>query len=304
MKEVIVRLGNGLGNQLFTYAAAYSFSKKRNAKLYIDDESGFYFRHNCELHNFNITAPIVERKYKFLGIHGRFKRRFLQKTSLLKNKKLFLVEQTDSNKLTYFNQEQFNKEFEDRVYFEGYFQSEKYFSDDKKDILKEFSFKEKIINQKNPYIDKIKNTNSVSLHLRREKFLNSEGHKDTTKMNMEHLKKSVDIIKRGISFFDKNVENPVYYLWSNNFHGLDEFFKRKNIIFVDTNNRKDPAYDLYTMSLCKHFILSPSTLHYWASYLCNNSNKISLAPPNIKDRSGYYGFSNNKDIKSSQWTII
>ena len=33
MKEVIVRLGNGLGNQLFTYAAAYSFAKKKKAKL-------------------------------------------------------------------------------------------------------------------------------------------------------------------------------------------------------------------------------------------------------------------------------
>ena len=29
MKKVIVRLGNGLGNQLFTYAAAYSFAKKK-----------------------------------------------------------------------------------------------------------------------------------------------------------------------------------------------------------------------------------------------------------------------------------
>ena len=28
MKRVIVRLGNGLGNQLFTYAAAYTFAKK------------------------------------------------------------------------------------------------------------------------------------------------------------------------------------------------------------------------------------------------------------------------------------
>ena len=189
MKEVIVRLGNGLGNQLFTYAAAYSFSKKKNAKLYIDDESGFYFRHKCELHNFNITAPIVEKKYKFLGIYGRFKRRFLQKVNLLKNKKLFLIEQTDSNKLTYFNQGQFDKDFEDRLYFEGYFQSEKYFSNYKDNILKEFSFNEKIINQKNHFIDKIKNTNSVSLHLRREKFLNNEGHKAPIKMNMEHLKK-------------------------------------------------------------------------------------------------------------------
>ena len=49
MKKVIVRLGNGLGNQLFIYAAAYSFAKRNNAELYVDDESGFYKRHKYEL---------------------------------------------------------------------------------------------------------------------------------------------------------------------------------------------------------------------------------------------------------------
>ena len=66
MKKVIVRLGNGLGNQLFTYAAAYSFAKRNNAELYIDDESGFYKRYRYELNNFNISAPIIDKKYKFL----------------------------------------------------------------------------------------------------------------------------------------------------------------------------------------------------------------------------------------------
>ena len=67
MKKVIVRLGNGLGNQLFTYSAAYAFAKKNNAELYIDDESGFYKRYKYELHNFKISAPIIDRKHKFLG---------------------------------------------------------------------------------------------------------------------------------------------------------------------------------------------------------------------------------------------
>ena len=40
MKKVIVRLGNGLGNQLFTYAAAYSFAKKNNAKIMIFGNGG------------------------------------------------------------------------------------------------------------------------------------------------------------------------------------------------------------------------------------------------------------------------
>ena len=89
MKEVIVRLGNGLGNQLFTYAAAYSFAKKYNAKLYVDDESGFYKMYKYELHNLNISAPIVEKKYKFLGIGGRIKRKILKKLNNFKNFKNF-----------------------------------------------------------------------------------------------------------------------------------------------------------------------------------------------------------------------
>ena len=73
MKRVIVRLGNGLGNQLFTYAAAYSFAKKNNAELYVDDESGFHKRYKYELHNFNISAKMVGKRHKFLGFLGRVK---------------------------------------------------------------------------------------------------------------------------------------------------------------------------------------------------------------------------------------
>ena len=73
MKKVIVRLGNGLGNQLFTYAAAYSFAKQNNANLFIDDESGFYKRYKYELHNFNISAPIADKEYKFTNVYGKIK---------------------------------------------------------------------------------------------------------------------------------------------------------------------------------------------------------------------------------------
>jgi len=99
MKKVIVRLGNGLGNQLFTYAAAYAFAKKNKAELYIDDESGFYKRHKYELHNFKISAQIIERRHKFLGHFGRLKRRLLKKFI---NKSSFLAEETDEEKLTYY----------------------------------------------------------------------------------------------------------------------------------------------------------------------------------------------------------
>ena len=40
-KKLIVRIAEGLGNQLFMYANAYSLSKKIKYELLVDDKSGF-----------------------------------------------------------------------------------------------------------------------------------------------------------------------------------------------------------------------------------------------------------------------
>ena len=115
----------------------------------------------------------------------------------------------------------------------------------------------------------------------------------------------INMCNRDQSDFNKVLDKPKYFVWSNNFDGLKELFPTsEKFIFVDENTKKDPVYDLYLMSLCKHFILSPSTMHYWAAYLSPNNSKICLAPKNIRNGSGYYGFSNNQDIKPNWWKEI
>ena len=304
MKNVIVRLGNGLGNQLFTYAAAYSFAKKNNAKLYIDDESGFYKRNRYELHNFNITSPIIGKKYKFLNKISRIKRKLLIKLSKINSNKKFLIEKRNDKKLYQYNSNQLNINFNKNLYFEGYFQSEKYYKSDIKAILKEFTFKNNIVNQKSDIIEEIKNTNSVSIHLRRNKFLLDEGHKNLEDLNIEFQKNNILLIKKGIEYFDQKLDNPKYFIWSKNLTGIESIVKSINYVHVKQNFEKEAAYDLYLMSLCKHFILSPSTMHYWGAFLSNNTNKICISPPKNMNISGYYGFSNNKDIKADWWQDI
>ena len=41
MKKAILKISEGLGNQLFMYANAYAFSKKLNYKLFIDNISAY-----------------------------------------------------------------------------------------------------------------------------------------------------------------------------------------------------------------------------------------------------------------------
>lgn len=301
MKKVIVRLGNGLGNQLFTYAAAYTFAQKNNAELLIDNESGFYKRNKYELHNFSITAPIAEKEDKFLGLFGKLKRKLLIKLSKYNSRKKFLIEKKDKDKLTKYDPDQLNINFEKKLYFEGHFQSEKYYKSKIEDIFKEFTFKDNIKNQSNNLVEKIKSANSISIHLRQNKFLLNENHKNINQLNTDFFNNNIKIIKKGIEFFDKKIKNPEYFVWSNDFTKIRNLFPSNKFTLVDINLDKDPAYDLFLMSLCKHFILSPSTMHYWGAQLSRNENKICLSPLNIKNKSGYYSFSNNEDIKANWW---
>ena len=39
-KNLIIKIANGFGNQMFLYASAYAFSKKLDYNLLIDDETG------------------------------------------------------------------------------------------------------------------------------------------------------------------------------------------------------------------------------------------------------------------------
>ena len=304
MKKVIVRLGNGLGNQLFTYAAAYSFAKQNNANLFIDDESGFYKRYKYELHNFNISAPIADKEYKFTNVYGKIKRKLLIKISKLSKNKIFLIEKRNKNKLTEYNIDQLKVNFNKHIYVEGYFQSEKYYAQYTESLRKEFTFKNNIINQKSSFINDIKKSNSISIHLRQEKFLPDEKHQNPKLLNSKFFENNVKLIEKGVQYFDKKIENPKYFIWSNNFNNIYKIYDNKKFTFVNENLDKDPAYDLYLMSLCKHFILSPSSMHYWAAFLSENNNKICLSPPYIKNESGYFGFSNNKDIKPKWWLDI
>ena len=41
MKKVIVKISEGLGNQLFMFANAYSFSKKMGYDLYVDSKTAY-----------------------------------------------------------------------------------------------------------------------------------------------------------------------------------------------------------------------------------------------------------------------
>ena len=127
-KNLIVKMANGFGNQMFLYAAAYSFSKKLNYNLLIDEESGVIHdlkkwkkrkRLNWvpkyELDVFNLSAKIASNNYKFLNNFSYLNRKFLKLIDKFSSKKNFLLENLDKNKKTYYSEHYFTQNYNNNI---------------------------------------------------------------------------------------------------------------------------------------------------------------------------------------------
>ncbi len=69
------------------YAHAYALSKKLGRVLYIDNESAYLKKKSVgsyRLDRFNISAKIIEKKYKFLSIFQYLKKKYISKLDYFK----------------------------------------------------------------------------------------------------------------------------------------------------------------------------------------------------------------------------
>ena len=309
-KKIVVQISEGLGNQLFMYANAYSLSKKFNYSLNIDSISGYQKSKNLlrnhqkyMLDNFNLIGTKSHNDLFIDNYFSQFFKKFFFIIDKFKSKKIFFLEvQNNTRGIKTINETTVFKpsELANKVYILGNFENPIYFKDYKNDLIKIFKPKNDKLNQQNPLITRLQNSNSVSIHLRRNRFSDQKGLSDTKLFNNKSKSftdESINYINKGINFFNSKIKNPKYFIWSNDHDNIKEF--TKNLITSDfeliTNN--DVINDFYLFSFSKHFIVSPSSFHWWGAWLNPNQNKICLYPSNLNP-------SNNFDFWPKEWISI
>jgi hypothetical protein len=156
------------------------------------------------------------------------------------------------------------------TYYNGYWQSHKYFSNIEDLIRKKFEF-HVIQSEKNlKCLEKISSSNSVSIHIRLGDYINNPVY--TGICTMEYYRKAIDYIK-------ENVANPVFYIFSNDITGtINNMGILNDSYFIDWNIGENSYLDMYLMSKCKHNIIANSSFSWWAAWLNANINKIIIAP--------------------------
>ena len=295
---IIAKISEGLGNQLFMYANAYTISRKFDLNLCLDPYSGYY-KNNIRsymLNNFNISSKIAPSEWIFSNNYRNLIKKIKIKCDFFKKKKSFLFESKDKNKLTKFSSIKLDN-FNDKIYIDGNFESEKYFLDYRNDLLNEFSFKKDMSNNK--YLDIIRKNNVVSISIRQNRYSERRNNKfdqNSISKSQDFVAKTVDYIYQAIKLISSKVNNPKFLLWSNDFTGLEKYFPTNEFLYV-INPEDKILNDFYLLTQCKYFIVGPSTFSWWGAWLSNNESKICIRPKTINP-------SNNVDFWPESWISI
>lgn len=271
---IITKLTGGLGNQMFQYAAGYSLARKRKTSLALDLRSYEASKYRSyDLENLSVHTPkapfwkIV--LYKYLGFATIFKKPDFD----------FQEEFLTLPKNTYLD-----------GYFQG-FQCEKYFDEYPNEIRE--LFKPKILAEEKfkDLAEQIKNSNSVSIQVRRGDYLKKQETYNI--LTPEYYKKAQEVM-------ESHVPNPTYFIWSDDdIEWAEQNIKAENMVMVSGRDI-DGIDDMRLMSLCKHHILANSSFSWWAAWLNPNPEKVVIAPNKWFNKKEL----NTKDLIPETWQKI
>lgn len=265
---IITRITGGLGNQMFHYAIGKAIAKKRADELKLD--ISFYPKQTLrryELNQFNIEENIASDD-EVIKLAGNENIWFKIKRKLRFNPKR-PKSYFEEKEIAKFHEEVF--EYEEDIYLDGYWQNEEYFKDIRDEILKDFTLKGDISNEAKKDLEYIKNSQSVSLHVRRGDYVQN------THTNSVHGTCDLEYYKKAIKHIVQNIEKPNFYIFSDDIAWCKENFGfLENKVFVD--DTKSAFDDLELMKNCKHNIIANSSFSWWGAWLNQNEEKIVIAP--------------------------
>ena len=280
-RTIYMPLMGRIGNQLFQYAFARKIQLEMGSDVEIIMDDSDILRCNWEnsLVHYNIPniqyihENIIEaekknsKQYLLRKIYRLFTRKadYTNKYKwekklqpLLNQNGLFLCENGYIKPML---------NYENPIYLEGYFQSECYFV--KEDVKRILSGKQFDQLEQYPGIDKLRERNSVCISVKVEHNVGSSMYSVC----------GVEYWRRAIDFIIETVDNPLFFLCSDNVpYVLENLIDTSKFDYVVQDLRMPVHVSLAAMAECKHFVIGNTTFGWWAQYLSDNKDKIVVAP--------------------------
>lgn len=264
---IIIKLKGGLGNQLFQYALGRNIALTHHKQVKFDlSWFGKFTQRQYKLNHFN-TRIEVATKREIIALKKWEKkdgRKYLPLNLFRRRDAIHIVEKDFR-----FQKDILNTK--DNTYIEGNWQSEKYFKNIENIIREEIILKEEVSENFKKLSQNIKESSSVSLHIRR-------GDYTTAKVQRVLKLCSPEYYHEAIKFIKHKTKNPTFFVFSDDIEWVKDNIKTNMpTVFVSDGNLKDYE-ELILMSKCEHNITANSSFSWWGAWLNNNPNKIIITP--------------------------
>jgi hypothetical protein len=280
---------------MFQYAVARKLAHDHNTSVYLDlvsyeNQAACDTARGYELNCFNLKAnllPSSRRPIESEEIYNNKYGRLLRIKHLLQKKNLNIYHEP------HHQYDNTVANLDDNSYLIGYWQSEKYFSDIRNILLKDFSFTKPATGKNATLLKDILASESISLHVRRGDYVSNAA------TNKFHGTKDNDYYHKALSIITSKTKNPIIFVFSDDPKWCKQNLKfDQKTIYVDGN--VNGFEDMRLMMNCKHNIIANSSFSWWAAWLNQNPNKIVVAPLVWFNDSSI----NTKDVIPKTWIKI
>lgn len=260
---IIVRVWEGLGNQLFQYAYARALQLRsiENVKLCVLPDQGDRTVRDYKLDRLKITIPRA-RMFEKIAV-------FIERYEIVKKIVQYITERVGFIGYMEEDDVKYKEELKyltGNYYLSGWFQNEKYFEEFAEIIRSEIRPRKKIkISTELKDILEYKNT--VSVHIRRGDFA-----RYSNILDREYYYKAFEVM-------EEHIDDIFYVVFSDELDWVMENMQfGDNVYYVNRDKKLEDYEELFIMSRCKNHIIANSTYSWWGAWLNTNKEKIVIGP--------------------------
>lgn len=311
---IIIKVRNGIGNQLFTYALGL-YLKMRNPDQEIEYDvsnlplyvNGRYtvsftdFVNDANLLNPKEVRHYLGKIFYFGRFHSNQGNRF---DNLIKKmvdcvripRGFELIKEPDESEkeMETFADEIFGMTFKNnKTYvFDGFWENTRYIDAVKSQLKANITFEK--VRIKEEYSKFIYKDNIVAVHIRRGDYIRESFSKNYPRYFYAYCdERYYDI---AINLIKQWIRNPIFVFFSDDPIYVKNKYKTLNNKVVVEGQRD--YEDLYLMTLCKHHIIANSTFSFWGSYIARQEG-ITIAP-----NMHYAYLKNSNDIWYKKYFVV
>lgn len=261
---IIARIRGGLGNQMFQYATAKALARRHGCSfaLYVPrlrTHADRPFALDC------FAAPLpLARLTDFQSFKGGFLSWPLLRQGLHPQVWRERGHNFDASLIL----------AQPPLYLDGYWQTEKYFCETRKELLQDFSWRTALTERNLATLEQIEECESIAVHVRRGDYVSNPA---TT---AHHGVLGLPYYEAAMHLAVQRTRNPLFFVFSDDIPwARDQLGRLGTCVFVD-QNAGAASEDLRLMSACKHQIIANSSFSWWAAWLNTNASKLVVAPRN------------------------